>query len=63
MTQQPDEPSTEVPDADWLDQHTTNEDDDIEQVTSVGDFDADPADRIDQATSAGEDDEDDYLRE
>lgn len=53
------EPSDDVPDTDWVEQHG---DDDDDQVVSVADVEADPADRLDQVIDVPQDDEDGYDR-
>lgn len=58
MTTSPIDPSDEMPDADWLDQHG----DETEEAVIVGDVEADPSDRLDQTLDVPDDDEDDYDR-
>lgn len=55
------DPTDDMPDADWIDQHEDLEDAGDDPVTSIGDVDADPADRIDQTLDVPED-EDAYDR-
>ncbi len=61
MTTSPTDPSDDMPDADWLDQHGDDADQ-AEDDLSVGDVEADPADRLDQTLDVPDDDEDDYDR-